>query len=64
MLEDGSHQAVHLTGVTEEYLALAVLDVLLDVQGNSLRNAEILHVLGDCNAHLGTKLEEMIYSVT
>ena len=64
MLEDRSHEAVYLTGVAKEYLTLAVLDILLDVERYCLGDAEILHILRDVYSHLGAKLEEMINSVT
>ena len=64
MLEDRSHEAVYLTGIAEEHLTLAVLDILLDVERHGLGDAEILHVLRDVYSHLGAKLEEMVNSVT
>ena len=64
MLKDRSHKAIHLTGVTEEYLALAVLDILLYIERNRLCNAEILHVLGYVYPHLSAQLEEVIYRIT
>ena len=64
MLEDRSHEAVYLTGIAEEHLTLAVLNVLLDIERYCLGDAEILHVLRDVYSHLGAKLEEMIYGVT
>ena len=64
MLEYGSHKAVNLTCVSEEYLALAVLDILLNVKRHRLSDAEILHVLWYYNSHLSAQLEEMIYSMT
>ena len=64
MLEDGGHQAVHLTGVAKEHLTLTILDILLDVERYCLCDAEILHVLRDDNSHLGAKLEKMVYGMT
>ena len=64
MLEDRSHQTVYLTGVAEEYLTLAILNVLLDIERYRLGDAEILHVLRYVDSHLSAQLEEMIYSMT
>ena len=64
MLEDGSHQTIYLTGIAEEHLALAVLNILLDVERYCLSDAEILHVLRDDNSHLSAQLEEVVYSMT
>ena len=64
MLQNGSHQAVHLSGIAKENLTLAVLNILLDVERYCLGDAEILHILRDVYSHLGAKLEEMIYSMT
>ena len=49
--------------LTHKYLALAVLDKLLEVMGHSLGGAEILHVLGDLDAHLFTEAEKVVNAV-
>lgn len=64
MLEDWGHKAIHLAGITKEYLALTVLDIFLYIKRNCLGNAEILHVLRYGYTQLSAKLEEMIYRMT
>ena len=64
MLQDGCKQAVHLTGSAEKHLAFPVLDILLDVEGDCLRNAEVFHVIRHIDPQFGAQVEEMIYSMT
>ena len=44
MLNNGRYQIVNLPGVSEENLTLTILHILLDIQSNGLRHAEILHL--------------------
>ena len=46
--------------VAEEYLALTVLDVVLQVVGDGFCGAEILHGVGDYFTELFCKTEEMV----
>ena len=46
-----------------ENLALAVLDVLLQVKRHRLRSAEILHGLRHGEPHVLAQLEEMVYRI-
>ena len=63
MLVDDGQQAVVLACGAEEDLALAVLDVLLDVEGYGFGNAKVFHVLGQRDAQLFTQREEKVDSV-
>ena len=61
--EDLGEEVVDAACVAVEDFALAVLDVLLDVEGDGLGDAEIFHVFGDVNAHLPAELEEVVDGV-
>ena len=52
VLRHQGNQIVNLTGRPEEDLALAVLDILLNVLRYSLSDAEVLHILRNRDAHL------------
>ena len=58
--EDVREEVVYLACLAIEDFALAVLDVLLDVEGDGLGDAEVFHILGDVDAHLLAELEEMV----
>ena len=60
MLNHRRQQVIDLARRAVEDLALTVLHVLLYVLCHGLCNAEILHVLGDGNAHLLGKQEEIV----
>ena len=64
MLNNGRYQIVNLPGVSEENLTLTILHILLDIQSNGLRHAEILHCFGNCHTQFCTQVEEMINSMT
>ena len=64
MLGHVGHEGFHLARFAEENLALAIRNVLLDVERNLLAQAEILHRLGDVDAHLLAQTEEMVDAVT
>ena len=63
VLQDDGKQTVERACGAEEHLALAVLDVLLDVKRHGLGGTEILHRLGDVDAHLLTELEKVVDGV-
>ena len=56
-------EVLDFTSIGEEYLALAILHIFLYVQGYSLEHAEVLHVLGDGDAHLLGQLEIVVYGM-
>ena len=60
VLGHGGQQVVNLTGGAEEDLALAVLHIFLDIQRDSLRDAEILHILRNSDTQLLGEGEEMV----
>ena len=63
VLEDVRKKVLDLACVAEEHLALAVLHVFLDVEGYLLDHAEILHRLGNGDAHLLCQREEVVDGV-
>lgn len=63
MLDHDRQQIVDLAGGAEEYLSLAVLHVFLNVKGNSLRDAEVLHVLRNDETKLFSQLKEIVNGV-
>ena len=63
VLHHCGYERIDLAGCAEEHLALAVLYVFLDVQCYSLGHAEVLHVLGDCDAHLLGEVEIVVDGV-
>ena len=63
VFEDEFHEAVKLT-VGKENFALAIDNILLQIEGNSLRHTEVLHRFGDINPRLLCNAEEVIYGGT
>ena len=63
MLYHCRQEVINLTRLTEEHLALTVLNELLNVERNSLNGAEILHILRNGNTHFLSEIEVIIYSV-
>ena len=64
MLYHYGDKALDFAAFTVEYLTLAVLYILLYVQSDSFRYAEIFHGLGHVDAQLGAKSEEVVNCVT
>ena len=64
VLHHSGDERIELAGIAEEYLALAILHILLYVERDCLRNAEVLHILGDGDAHLLSECEVVVDSVT
>lgn len=60
VLDQQGEEVVKLAGGRVEDFALAVYDVLLQVEGDGLGGAEVLHRVGDRDAHLFAKVEEMV----
>ena len=56
-------EVINLTRRTEEHLTLAVLHIFLDIEGDRLRHAEILHILGYRQTQLLGQLEEVVDGV-
>ena len=50
----------HLSGLGEEYLALAVLNVLLYIEGYLLWDEEVLHVFRDAYTQVFAQREEIV----
>ena len=63
MLHHGRYKVGHLSSCAEEHLALAILHILLDIQGDLLCNTEILHILWDLQTHLLRQFEIIIYGM-
>lgn len=60
VLGEHGHHVVELAGAAVENLAFAVYDVFLQVEGYGLCGAEIFHGVGDADAHLLAKAEEVV----
>ena len=58
------YERVDLAGCAKEHFALAVLHILLYVECDGFGDAEVLHVLGDCDAHLLGEVEVVVDGVT
>ena len=50
--------------VAEEYLALAILNIFLNIQRYCLRQTEIFQIVGDSNAQLLAQCEKVVDGVT
>ena len=64
MLDHLRNDVIDLSCGTKEHFAFTILDVFLDIEGNSLCDTEIFHVIGDVDTHLFAKLEEIVDSMT
>ena len=62
VLYERSHElgVVELACEAVENLAFAIGDIFLQVEGDGLCGAEIFHGVGDVDAHLFAKAEEMV----
>ena len=63
VLRHDRNQLGHFPRVAHKDLALAVLDVFLDIAGHGFRNAEVFHVFGKRYAHFLAKREEIVDGV-
>ena len=64
VLHHGRNQIVHTACLAEEHLALAILHILLDIQGDSLCDTEILHILRNSDTQLLGHIKEMVNGMT
>ena len=64
MLGHGGQQVVNLSRRPEEYLALAILHILLYIKRNCLRDTEILHVLRYGHTQLLCQRKEVVDGMT
>lgn len=64
VLDNLGNDVVDLSCGAKEHLALAVLDVLLDIESNGFCDAEIFHVIRYVDAQLLAKLEEIVDGMT
>ena len=62
MLGDDGNQSVHGAGLAVENLAFAIDDILLEIIGNGLADAEVFQGVGHLVAKFIAQPEEMIHS--
>ena len=60
VLEQERHEVIEFSRGTVENLALAVHYVFLQIEGNRLGGAEILHCVGNSDSHLLAETEIMV----
>ena len=63
VLDHRGQQVLDFARGAEEHLALAVLHVFLDVEGDRFGDAEILHGLRDGDTQLAAQVEEVVNGV-
>ena len=63
VLHHCGNQVVNLASAAEEHLALAILYVFLDIEGNGLGHTEVFHVFWNVDTKLFCQCEIMINGV-